>query len=181
MQASNLQPNGRNAITYTDPQGRISLKNLLALLELPTRGEVQFEGFNPDIETYRKVVHKVARNFFQAAGLTLWPLDDDRFQIAPSPGNEWADAAYYLAHLGNLEASDVVIHSAQELLKRNAPPGEPWPDYEQGVLANLDILRQAPEALGVSSARDALLKSFELIKQAPETLAAELAKEYGES
>ncbi|MBU4276358.1 MAG: hypothetical protein KKC30_06440 [Proteobacteria bacterium] len=148
-------------------------------MELPTRGEIQFEGLNPDIETYRKVVHKVARNFFQAAGLTLWPLDDDLFQVAPSPGNEWPDAAYYLAHLGNLEASAVVIHSAQEILKRNAPEGEPWPDYEQAVLANLDILREAPAALKISSARDALIKSFELIKKGPEAIAAELAKEYG--
>ncbi|MBU4566591.1 MAG: hypothetical protein KMY53_00230 [Desulfarculus sp.] len=148
-------------------------------MELPTRGEVQFEGLNPDIETYRKVVHKVARNFFQAAGLTLWPLDDDLFQVAPSPGNEWPDAAYYLAHLGNLEASAVVINSAQELLKRNAPKGEPWPDYEQAVLANLDILREAPAALKISSARDALIKSFELIKKGPEAMAAELDKEYG--
>lgn len=147
-------------------------------MELPTRGEVQLEGHNPDIETYRKVVHKVARNFFQAAGLTLWPLNDDLFQVAPSPGSEWADAAYYLAHLGNLAASEVVIHSAQELLKRNAPPGKPWPDYEQAVPANLDIMRNAPTALKVSSARDALLKSFELIEKGPETIAAEMAKDY---
>ena len=167
-------------MAYTDSQGRITLKNLLELLQMPTRGEVQLEGYNPDIETYRKVVHKVARSFFQAAGLTLWPLDDDLFQVAPSPGNEWADAAYYLAHLGNLEASSVVIHSAHELMKRNAPQGEPWTDYEQAVLANLDILREAPPALGISSARDAIIKSFELIKKGPEAIAAELAEEYGE-
>ncbi|MCF8042542.1 MAG: hypothetical protein K9L19_10395 [Desulfarculaceae bacterium] len=147
---------------------------------MPTRGEVQFEGYNPDIETYRKVAHKVARSFFQAAGLTLLPLDGDLFQVAPSPGNEWANAAYYLAHLGNLEASQVVIQSAQELLKRNTVRGEAWPDYEQAVLANLDILRQAPAALKISSARDALIKSFELIKKGPETIAAELANDYGD-
>ena len=147
---------------------------------MPTRGEVQFDGLNPDIETYRKVVHKVARNFFQAAGLTLWPLDNDLFQVTPSPGNEWADAAYYLAHLGNLEASSVVLHSAQELRKRNTLQGRPWPDYEKAVLANLDILRQAPAALKISFARDALIKSFELIKKGPETIAAELAKQYGQ-
>lgn len=149
------------------------------LLDLPTRGEVQIQGHNPDIETYRKVVHKLARDFFQAAGLTLWPVDGgELFQVAPSPGNEWADAAYYLAHLGNLEAKAVVIHSAQELLERNALPGQPWPDYEKGALANLDLLGNAPAAVKISSGREALLKAFELIKKGPETIAAELAKEY---
>lgn len=165
-------------MVQTDQHGRISLKKLLELLELPTRGEVQMQGHNPDIELYRKVVHKVARNFFQAAGLTLWPGDDELFQVAPSPGNEWADSAYYLAHLGNLEASAVVIHSTQELRKRNAPPGHPWPDDRQAVLANLDILREAPTALRLGSGREALLKSFELIEKGPETIAAELAEEY---
>ncbi len=167
-------------MAYADQDGRISLKSLLELLQLPTRGEVQMEGHNPDIELYRKVAHKVARGFFQAAGLTLWPVDDELFQIAPSPGGQWADAAFYLAHLGNLEASSVVIHSTQELRKRNAPQGRPWPDDRQAVLANLDILRDAPEALRAGSGRETLLKAFELIEKAPETIAAELAKEYGE-
>lgn len=48
------------------------------------------------------------------------------------------------------------------------------------MLANLDILREAPQTLGISSARDAIIKSFELIKKGPEAIAAELAEEYGE-
>eukprot|EP01022_Parablepharisma_sp_SALTPOND_P032629 TRINITY_DN8573_c0_g2_i1.p2 TRINITY_DN8573_c0_g2~~TRINITY_DN8573_c0_g2_i1.p2 ORF type:complete len:146 (+),score=49.33 TRINITY_DN8573_c0_g2_i1:614-1051(+) len=139
------------------------------------------EGYNPDIETYRRVVHKVARNFFAAAGLTLWPLDDDRFQIAPLPGNEWPDVAYYLAHAANLEAGGVTIHSANELRKRNAPPGRPWPDDQSAVLANLDILQGVPEALKLGPGREALFKAFELIKKGPaELLAEELAAEQKE-
>ena len=155
-----------------DEKGRISLKGLLQLLELPTRGEVQLEGLNPDIDLYRKVVHKVARNFFVAAGLALWPLEDELFQVAPSPGNEWPDAAYYLAHLANLEAGSVVIHSAKELRQRNALRGEPWPDDQSAVLANLDILKGVPLALKLSSGRRATIKAFELIKKGPAELLA---------
>ncbi|MCF8031457.1 MAG: hypothetical protein K9K66_17765 [Desulfarculaceae bacterium] len=150
----------------------------MELLKLPTRGEVQFEGFNPDIETYRKVAHKVALNFFSTAGLTLWPVEDDMFQIGPIPGNEWADVAFYLAHEANLEAGAVTIHSAKELLKRNAPMGQPWPDYQSAVLANLDIIRDAPEALKMGTGRETMLKAFELIKKGPvEMLAEEMAEQ----
>ncbi len=136
------------------------------------------EGYNPDIETYRKVVHKVARNFFAVAGLTLWPVDDDHFQIAPLAGNEWPDVAFYLAHAANLEAGGVTIQSANALHRRNAPGGKPWPDDQSAVLANLDILQGVPEALRMGPGRDAMLKAFELIKKGPaEMLAAELAEE----
>ncbi|MCB2226625.1 MAG: hypothetical protein KQH53_08090 [Desulfarculaceae bacterium] len=145
---------------------------------MPTRGEVQMEGFNPDIDTYRKVAHKVALSYFASAGLTLAPLEDELFQVAPIPGNDWPDVAFYLAHEANLEAGAVTIHSAQELLKRNAPQGRPWPDYESAVLANLDIIRDAPEALRMGSGRETMLKAFELIKKGPaELLAEELAEE----
>lgn len=60
-------------MAYTDSQGRISLKDLLELLQMPTRGEVQLEGYNPDIETYRKVVHKVARSFSRPPGSPCGP------------------------------------------------------------------------------------------------------------
>lgn len=136
------------------------------------------EGYNPDIETYRKVAHKVALNYFSTAGLTLWPVEDELFQIGPIPGNDWPDVAFYLAHAANLEAGAVAIHSAQELLKRNAPQGQPWPDYQSAVLANLDIIKGVPDALKIGTGRKSMLKAFELIKKGPaEMLAAELAEE----
>ena len=99
-------------------------------------------------------------------------------RLGPSRATSGPTWPFYLAHEANLEAGAVTIHSARELLKRNAPKGRPWPNYESAVLANLDIIRDAPEALKMGSGRETMLKAFELIKKGPaEMLAAELAEE----
>jgi hypothetical protein len=163
------QKEGRKAFAERDKKGRLSLKDILELLELPTRGEVQKEGLNPDIETYRKVVIKVANAILGAVQLILLPTEEDEYELAPAAGGEWRDAAFHLGYYANLKAGSVVVDSSKAFLRYNAPEGG-WPDFRAAVLGNLSLLRSLPEALHLNQPRATLLKALELIQKGPEKL-----------
>ncbi len=152
----------------------MSLKEILELFELPTRGEVQKEGLNPDIETYRKVAVKVADSFLGAVELVLKPLGDDEFEVVPRGGASWRDAAYHLGYYANLAAGSVVVGSSKAFLRYHGPKGG-WPDFRAAVLSNLSLLRTLPEALGLNSGRGTLLKALELVEKGPENLEVSVA------
>ncbi|MEW5914114.1 MAG: hypothetical protein AB1814_16275 [Thermodesulfobacteriota bacterium] len=147
----------------------MSLKDVLELLELPTRGEVQKEGLNPDIETYRRVVLKVANAVLGAVQLTLVPAGEDEYELAPAAGGEWRDAVYHLGYYVNLKAGAAVVGSSKAFLRYHAPKGG-WPDFRAAVLGNLSLLRDLPEILKINTPRATLLKALELIQKGPADL-----------
>jgi hypothetical protein len=152
----------------------LSLQDVLELFGLSTRGEVQKEGLNPDVETYRKLALKVAGVFLGAVQLLLKPLDDDQFEVTHAPGARWRDSAYHLGYYANLAAGSVVVGSSKALLRYNGPK-EGWPDYRSAVLGNLSLLRTLPGALSRNTGRGTLLKALELVEKGPEELMVQMA------
>lgn len=150
-------------------EARLSLRQVLDLFGLPTRGEVQKEGLNPDVETYRKVLIKVANAWLGAVQLVLRPLGEDEYEVTLAAGAAWRDAAYHLAYYANLQAGSIVVGSSKAFLGYQAPTGG-WPDYRSAVLGNLALLRTIPQTLHLNSARATLLKALELVQKGPAEL-----------
>ena len=149
----------------------MSLKQVLELLELPSRGEVQAEGLNPDIETYRRVASKIANSYFATAQLALLSVGEDLYEVRPIGGHSWRDAAFSLGYLANLAAGRDEVQSSKGFLKYRAPEGG-FKDYREAVLANLDLLRTLPESLKINSSRETMLKALELVAKGPADLLA---------
>ncbi|MGD9125190.1 MAG: hypothetical protein PVG60_08855 [Desulfarculaceae bacterium] len=144
----------------------ISLKELIHIYGLPTLPELMRDGLNPGTELYRALVIRLARHYLGAVLLDLEPVDEEHFNLSPEQGNEWEDVAFWLGHVANLKAGEVLIESIDALLRLGAPEGEPYADLGQAVRANLELLGEVPFAFNMGLPDQALHQAIKYAQEA---------------
>ncbi|MCA1905604.1 MAG: hypothetical protein LDL11_03315 [Desulfarculus sp.] len=150
-----------------NPNGELSLTQVVELVGLPARLELVREGLDLPADLYRKLVRRVADHYFGVVGLGLRETRPEHYALDLRGGSEWRDVAYALAHVANVKQDRVVYHDEEELLHRG-PEGEPrdFHDFKDAVWANLDLLRADPSEREVQQRafRAAAEASLEVIK-----------------
>lgn len=147
--------------------GSLSLKQVVELVGLPPRLELVKDGLDLPVDLYRKLVLRVANQYFAVVGLGLRETLPEQYALELRGGNEWRDVAYALAHWANVRQDRVVYQNEEELL-HHGPEGEPRDlhDFKDAVWASLGLLRADPGERGVQERafRAAAEASLEVMK-----------------
>ncbi|MGD8562468.1 MAG: hypothetical protein PVG03_08030 [Desulfarculaceae bacterium] len=144
----------------------ISLKDIISIYGLPTLPELMRDGLNPGPELYRALVIRLVRHYLGAMLLDLEPVDEEHFRLFPEQGNQWEDVAFWLGHVANLKAGEVLIGSVDDLLSLGAPEGGSFADLGQAVRANLELLGEVPFAFNMGLPDQALRKAVKYAQEA---------------